>query len=159
MRTIVYIDGFNLYYNAVKNSSNKWLNIETLVKSVLDHRNNIIKIKYFTANVSDRADSSGTSNRQRIYLKALQAHIPNLEIIRGHFSVHAKVAPLLTPSDDLAKREIENRGKSICHLNERIYESIPKWKNDPGPKVHVINTEEKGSDVNQIGRASCRERV
>ena len=98
MRTIVYIDGFNLYYNAVKNSSNKWLNIETLVKSVLDHRNNIIKIKYFTANVSDRADSSGTSNRQRIYLKALQAHIPNLEIIRGHFSVHAKVAPYLLPA-------------------------------------------------------------
>lgn len=35
MRTAVYIDGFNLYYRALKGTPFKWLNIHTLCESVL----------------------------------------------------------------------------------------------------------------------------
>jgi len=148
MKTIVYIDGFNLYYNALKYSSAKWLDIMAFCKTVLSQKNSIVKIKYFTANISEREDSSGAANRQKIYLKALQAHIPEIEIIRGHFSVHSKVSPLVTPGGQLDNSEITGRGKTICKWNQKIFNEVPQWKIDPGPKVHTISTEEKGSDVN-----------
>ena len=50
MRTYIYIDGFNFYYLALKYSSNKWLDFKTLFEKLLP-KNDIIKIKYFTADV------------------------------------------------------------------------------------------------------------
>ena len=40
MATIVYIDGFNFYYGAVKGASHKWLGYEALCRRLLprDHR-------------------------------------------------------------------------------------------------------------------------
>jgi hypothetical protein len=34
-RTIVYIDGFNLYYRALKGTSHKWLDIEAMSRAAL----------------------------------------------------------------------------------------------------------------------------
>ena len=54
LNTIVYIDGFNLYYS-LKNTSYKWLNIEALVNFILDPSwHNITQIKYFTARVKKK---------------------------------------------------------------------------------------------------------
>jgi len=47
-RSIIYIDGFNLYYGAVKNMSWKWLGIERYFSSFLPY-DEIQIIKYFTA--------------------------------------------------------------------------------------------------------------
>jgi len=148
MRTTVYIDGFNLYYSALKNSRYKWLDPKALCERVLASHNQITKIKYFTAFVSDRADNTGAVDRQKLYLRALSSHIPQMEIIRGHFSVHCKVAPIVTPGGELDQKEVSGRGKGLCTWNHRIFKKERKWKEDPGPKLHVINTEEKGSDVN-----------
>ena len=35
MRTIVYIDGFNLYYRALKGTAHKWLDIFAMSQAVL----------------------------------------------------------------------------------------------------------------------------
>ena len=35
MKTIVYVDGFNLYYGAVKGTPYKWLDIARLCQSLL----------------------------------------------------------------------------------------------------------------------------
>ena len=48
MNTYVYVDGFNLYYGAVKGTPYKWLNIFDLCQRLL-RKNTILKIKYFTA--------------------------------------------------------------------------------------------------------------
>ena len=57
-RTIIYIDGFNLYYRLLKERpAFKWLNLLALVKSVLDPDNDIVKVRYFTARVSGRHDT------------------------------------------------------------------------------------------------------
>jgi len=95
MKTIVYVDGFNLYYGAVKNSPHKWLNILKLCQLLLP-KNQIIKIKYFTALVSARPGDPDQPNRQQIYLRALRT-IPNLEIIYGHFLEHKIMMPLADP--------------------------------------------------------------
>ena len=51
LRTIVYVDGFNLYYGAVKGTRWKWLDPAALFGKVLGPRNRLVNVKYFTARV------------------------------------------------------------------------------------------------------------
>lgn len=95
MRTYVYVDGFNLYYGALKESPYKWLNILTLCQLLIP-KNQIAKIKYFTALVSARPTDPDQPNRQQLLLRALQT-IPGLEIILGHFLTHEIMMPLANP--------------------------------------------------------------
>jgi len=92
VKTLVYVDGFNLYYGAVKGTSYKWLNILRLCQLLLP-KNQILKIKYFTALVTARPGDPDQPNRQQIYLRALKT-LPDLEIIYGHFLEHAVIMPL-----------------------------------------------------------------
>ncbi len=50
-RTIIYIDGFNLYYGALKGTAYKWLNLERYFTMLRPH-DNLHAIKYFTAIVT-----------------------------------------------------------------------------------------------------------
>lgn len=95
MKTIVYVDGFNLYYGAVKGTTHKWLDISKLCQLLLP-KNQVIQIKYFTALVSARPSDPDQPNRQQIYLRALRT-LPNLEIIYGHFLEHEIMMPLAKP--------------------------------------------------------------
>jgi len=95
MKTIVYIDGFNLYYGAVKGTPYKWLDILALCKFLLP-KNQIIQIKYFTALVTARPKDPDQPNRQQVYLRALRT-IPNLEIIYGHFLESKVMMPVANP--------------------------------------------------------------
>jgi uncharacterized LabA/DUF88 family protein len=117
-RTIVYIDGFNLYY-ALKKHDAKWLDIEALCNRLLTD-NDIVAIKYFTAKVNNRVGDLNVHIRQNVYLEALKTN-PKIEIIFGHF---------LTNNVWMVRTSDE--GKPL----EKIQ------------KIQVIKTEEKGSDVN-----------
>lgn len=83
MRTFVYIDGFNLYYGAVRKTPYKWLNVARLCKLLLA-KHDIQRIKYFTARVSSRVSDPDIATRQQTYLRALST-LPDFEIIYGHF--------------------------------------------------------------------------
>ena len=129
MRTIVYVDGFNLYYRLLqKRPDLRWLNIKDLSETVLNQENNIICVKYFTARVSGKIKADSPA-KQSVYLSALGT-VPEIDIFYGNFLVQKKWAFLLKP---------------------------PKFKpndahiemNDPYPNVvKVRKVEEKGSDVN-----------
>lgn len=147
MRTAVYIDGFNLFYGALKGSEYKWLDLRKLCEIVLPKDFKINQIKYFTANVKERSNNPGALDRQSTYLRALDAYDQNCQIIKGHFTVHAKLCSLVTPGGELADNDITSKGGYISHNNERIFKEWDSWADDPGPAVHVINTEEKGTDV------------
>ncbi len=82
-QTIVYIDGFNFYYGAVKGTPNKWLNIMVLCERMLP-RDQIVKIRYFTSRVSASPEDPQQPARQETYLRAL-ATLPLVEIHYGHF--------------------------------------------------------------------------
>jgi len=49
MRTIVYVDGFNLYYGALKGTPYRWLDIIAMAKKILSPKNQIVGMKYFTS--------------------------------------------------------------------------------------------------------------
>ena len=101
MKTIIYVDGFNLYYGAVKDTPNKWLNIHRMCELLLPD-NQIVGIKYFTAKVFSRKSDPLKHIRQQVYLRALRT-IPNLEIIYGHYSEHPKWMRLVNPSPSQPK--------------------------------------------------------
>jgi uncharacterized LabA/DUF88 family protein len=83
VKTNVYIDGFNLYYRALKGTSYKWLNLDTLCRLLLPGHQ-INQIKYYTARVSARPHDPGQPTRQQMYLRALGT-LPNVSIIFGTF--------------------------------------------------------------------------
>lgn len=125
MRTVVYVDGFNLYYRALRKTKHKWLNLQALCEAALPKSCNIISINYYTARVSGGRNPSSPRD-QNAYLKAL-ATLGNLHIHFGNFQVTNTWMPLVRP----------------CQF----------WPPGPAPfpapdAVCVVKTEEKGSDVN-----------
>ena len=79
MRTAIYIDGFNLYYRAVRDTPYKWLNLKLVCQRLLRPEHQIVAIKYYTAPVSGKRDPDQPI-RQQTYLRALQASIPELTV-------------------------------------------------------------------------------
>ena len=78
MRTNVYVDGFNLYYGALKGTPHKWLDLERLF-TILRPHDEIQTIYYFTALI----DGSHRPH-QMAYLRALET-LPKAQIVMGKF--------------------------------------------------------------------------
>lgn len=109
--TIVYIDGFNLYYS-LKNTPYKWLNIETLVDSVLDSSwHNVIQIKYFTARVKRKPRDPSNVIRQDVYLRVVQT-LQKVEIVYGKFKRRNIKASLLIKNPEQLKQMRKIIGKN-----------------------------------------------
>lgn len=85
LKTTIYIDGFNLYYGCLKNTPYKWLDLKTLFQTLLRSDNQITDIKYFTARIRARASDVSAPQKQRIYIRALEAYIPEIKVKYGHF--------------------------------------------------------------------------
>lgn len=122
--TYVYIDGFNLYYGIFKSSKHpgwsvyKWLDLQALCDQLFP-KNDIVAIKYYTADVNNRPPDNHQGDRQKTYLMGL-SQLDRLTIIKGHF-LGPKVVRM--PLCD-------NTGLFL------------------GQTTTVLKTEEKGSDVN-----------
>jgi len=121
-RTIVYVDGFNFYYGAIRDTPWKWLDPVALFQKVLGRQNALVKVKYFTARVGPSPKDPNVHVRQDAYLRALQAHCPLLDLYYGHFLRHR------------IKME---------HANPPPY-SVEVWKNeekgsDVNLALHVLN--------------------
>ena len=93
LRTNIYVDGFNLYYGALRKTPYRWLNLEVLFRLLLP-QNSIQQIKYFTALVSARPNDPRQAQRQQLYLRAL-ATLPKVSVHLGHFLVHEVTMPLV----------------------------------------------------------------
>jgi len=114
-RTIVYVDGFNLYYGALKGTTNRWLDLGELCNRMLPD-DEVVGIKYFTALVKDRPGQQGLASRQQAYIRALQT-IPNLSVHLGHFLTRPVTRALVRPPKNGAKfREVwqtEEKGSDV----------------------------------------------
>jgi uncharacterized LabA/DUF88 family protein len=120
-RTYIYIDGFNLYNRALKNTAYKWLDVNALCSQLLPPPEfEIVLIRYFTARVIPSEADPEQPIRQEIYLRALRT-LDNVEIHFGTFL-------LKSASRVLAEKPLKEDGS---------------WNT-----VKVQLPEEKGSDVN-----------
>jgi hypothetical protein len=81
LKTHVYVDGFNLYYGAVRRTPWRWLDIHKLC-SLLLPRNRIERIRYFTALVQNSRSDPTKAQRQQALVRALET-LPNLSVHYG----------------------------------------------------------------------------
>lgn len=126
MHTFVYIDGFNLYYRALRGTAHKWLDVSAMSRAALPDDCTIQRVNYYTAHISGRVDP-GAPRRQHAYLRAL-ATLPNVAIHYGNFLVTQRWAGLVQPP------------------NFRPPVVLPDG--DAPEVANIWKTEEKGSDVN-----------
>jgi hypothetical protein len=123
-RTIVYVDGFNLYYGCLKHTPYRWLDVSALAARLFPAAD-IRKIWYFTAEPKHDPSDPGKVARHKEYMRALGT-VPRIEIKPGFYQLkrsdQRKVFPLYGPN--------------------------PKLPNPANPILPVWKSEEKGSDVN-----------
>ena len=97
MRTNVYIDGFNLYYGCLKGTAYKWLDPDAFCQATFPPpRNQIGRIRYFTAHVNARPNDPQQPIRQQTYLRALRT-IPHLTVHLGSYQEKPTRMPLHPP--------------------------------------------------------------
>lgn len=112
MKTILYIDGFNLYYSAVKDTPFKWLNPLALSQRLFP-KNQIIGIKYCTAPVKPLPGNPDIITRQQTFWRALRT-LPNTEIILGDFRTRKTRAPVVTPPPNTIEiYKTEEKGSDV----------------------------------------------
>ena len=92
MLSRVYVDGFNLYYGALRGTPFKWLNPVRLTARLLPREWVIDRLRYFTARVSGKLDPQAPA-RQQVYLRAL-ATLPEVELHYGRFLAKTAWRPL-----------------------------------------------------------------
>ena len=125
-RIIVYIDGFNLYYRALKGTMHKWLDVEALCRATLPAGVQIVSINYYTARVSGLIDPAAPA-RQNAYLSALGT-LPLVGLHYGRFMVTSTWMGLVQPPEF----------RPPCSMPTGAVPQV----------VRVRKLEEKGSDVN-----------
>jgi len=110
MRTIAYVDGFNLYFGALRKTPHRWLNLQRLIELHSMPHNRLVGIKYFTAKLNSRPNDPDAPARQATYLRALGT-LPNIEITPGHFLTKnvrmllANPLPRQSPTVEVVKTE------------------------------------------------------
>lgn len=114
-RSIVYVDGFNLYYGALKGDPYKWLNLGRYF-ALLRPDDDIQIIRYFSAPVN------GPSTDQATYLRAL-ATDPLVEIILGKFK----------------RKNVRCRVRSCAHTGERMFPAVEEKRTDVNIAVSMLD--------------------
>jgi uncharacterized LabA/DUF88 family protein len=93
MKTICYVDGYNLYYGCLKHTPYKWLDLGCLLGALLHEQNpqsELVLVKYFTADIKAQLSRHGHAahQAQQDYLRALSLRMgQRLQIIKGFHSL------------------------------------------------------------------------
>ncbi len=138
LRTYVYIDGFNLYYRCLKGTGYKWLDLYRMAELLLPaEKHEITKVKFFTARIDARGGDVDAPLRQDVYLRALEAYRPQVEIIYGHFLSHPAMRPCAPPATGWANVLLtEEKGTDV---NLAVHLLNDAWLNKYDCAVVVSN--------------------
>jgi uncharacterized LabA/DUF88 family protein len=115
-RAIVYIDGFNFYYGAVKGTPYKWLNFEELCRRLLKD-DDVIEIQYFTARVS------GAREQRQMALWRAFATLPLLKIVAGHFK----------------SKRVECTHATCAFVGDRHFPTFEEKHTDVNIAIHMLD--------------------
>ena len=178
LRTIVYIDGFNFYYGAIKNTPYRWLDIEALCQFLLPD-DLIVKIRYFTTRVQNRPNDPQKTIRQQTYLRALDT-LPLLETHFGHYitrPVRMRLAnPPSTGSRWAVVLKTEEKGSDVnlathllldackkrCELavvisnDADLAEAIRVAQSDLAVEVGLVNPQPRARRSRKLHELPCR---
>lgn len=149
MITNVYVDGFNLYYRALRGTGFRWLDLRQLAETLFPDAE-IRRICYFTALLTARPDNPGQPLRQLIYLRALET-LPGLEIYYGDFRARVKLRRLAEPVPGLPEYvrilDSEEKGTDV-NLATRLL--IDGFNGDYEQAVIVSNDSDLASPMRYV---------
>ena len=176
MITNAYIDGFNLYYRALKDTPFRWLDLRKLAETLFP-QDSIGRVCYFTARLDVRPGNPSQPRRQLIYLRAL-ATLPGFDAYYGVFQSGVKRRPLVEPVVGLPShvlvRDSEEKGSDV-NLATRLlvdgfnaeYEqavvisndadfsgAIRYVRDDLGLRVTLVNPDSKSASPRELANAA-----
>lgn len=94
-RVTQYVDGFNLYYGALKAApALKWLDLGAVGRAL--RPGSSVTVRYFTARIKTHGDPTAPA-RQKLYLTALST-VPGLSVHLGAFRTHPRAMALVSPA-------------------------------------------------------------
>lgn len=134
LKTNVYVDAFNLYYGCLRKTPYRWLNLAELCAKILP-RNQIHRIRYFTALVTPRATDPQQRTRQEIYIRALRT-LPNLTVHTGRY-LSSKVR--MMRADGYGTVEVLKSEEKGSDVNLASYLLIDAYRSDCDIAVVVSN--------------------
>ena len=144
---IVYIDGFNMYRRLVEKTPYKWLNVAAMCDMLLPEYE-VIKVKYFTANVSSEPHDPDQPMRQQMYFRALKTET-RVELIFGKFDARPRWFPAYPwkykKNGDTFMRRIflaKEKGSDVNLASHLVRDSLRGYAD-----AYVIAT----SDSDQVG--------
>lgn len=143
VRVNVYVDGFNLYHRALRNtrapdgSTYKWLDLEKLAAQILSNpAYTIRRVRYFTARVRALPGDPQAPLRQQMYLRAL-ATLSSVTVHFGFFQKSQKKMQLVKPLPDgttmVKVHKFEEKGSDVtwrhtsCSTHSRTNTTPPRW--------------------------------
>lgn len=134
LKTNVYVDAFNLHYGCLRKTPYRWLNLAELCARILP-KNQIHRIRYFTALVTPRPSDPQQRNRQEIYIRALRT-IPNLTVHTGRY-LTSKVR--MMSANGLGTVEVLKSEEKGSDVNLASYLLIDAYRSDCDIAVIVSN--------------------
>ena len=176
MITNLYIDGFNLYYRALKDTPFRWLDLWRLAETLFP-QDAIHRVCYFTARLDARPGNLTQPQRQQAYLRALAA-MPGFDAYYGVFRSGVKRRPLAEPTPGLPThvlvRDSEEKGSDV-NLATRLlvdgfngeYEQAVVVSNDAdfagamryvrddlGLRVTLVNPDSRNTSPTELANAA-----
>lgn len=148
-RTYIYIDGFNLYFRGIKNTSYKWLDLKALSQKILYKNHRIDGIKYFTAHVSGKIDHKKPI-KQQTYIRALEKHIPELSTYYGHFLTNPVRAVLAKPIDKQKFVKIIKTEEKGSDVNLAVHLLNDAWLNKYDCAVVISNDSDLAESITLV---------
>lgn len=151
MRTNFYIDAFNLYYGCLKNTPHKWLNLDEFCwRSFPPPRNQLNRIRYFTALVKARPHDPHQPIRQQTYLRALQT----LATVTIHYGTYleSKVWMRLAapPPGGPAQVQVLKSEEKGSDVNIASYLLLDAFENDYEAAIVVSNDSDLAEPINLV---------
>ena len=174
--TNLYVDGFNLYYRALKDTPFRWLDLRKLAETLFP-QDTIHRVCYFIARLDARPGNPGQAQRQLIYLRAL-ATLPGLDAYYGVFRSGVKRRPLVAPVPGLPAhvlvRDSEEKGSDV-NLATRLLVDGFNWeyeqavvvsndadfagamryvRDDLGLRVTLVNPDSRNTSPRELANAA-----
>ena len=112
MRFNVYVDGFNLYYGALRGQPYRWLDIRQFAQKLLRPGDEVGTVRYFTARVSSLPQDPSAPDRQDAYFRALRT-LSNVSIHFGAFLVTRPVMPRADGRGSIRVIKTEEKGSDV----------------------------------------------
>lgn len=158
MLTNVYIDGFNLFYGALKGSTHKWLDVRRLAETLFPD-DQIKHVYYFTARLRTTAGDSGGRQRQDVYLRALDT-IPALSLVYGTFRRRGESWEEKKTDVNLATTLIfdaflgEFEQAVVITNDSDLVNPIQRLRDELGMKITVVNPRRRQKTHHELREAA-----